>query len=273
MPFIPPPIREGTWEIDAAASGSLPVLVTLEDLRGTVHNHSTWSDGADTLSEMAEAARARSLGYYGIGDHSRSLQIAHGLSLDELAAQQREAAELNEDYAARGLDFRILTGSECDILKDGSMDFPDEVLADLDVVVASVHTHFAMDEDEATARLIRAVSNPHVDILGHATGRLLLRREGYPIDEEAVLDACAAHHTAIELNANPWRLDLDWRFLRRARERGVPVSINPDAHSDDGLDDTRWGVAVAQKAGLEAGDVLNAREREDLLAWLHIPAT
>ena len=265
--FIPPPIREGTWEVQAARGGTLPTLVTMDDLRGTLHNHSTWSDGADTLHEMAEAARARGLTYYGIGDHSRSLHIAHGLSLEELAAQQKEAAELNEAYAARGEDFRILTGSECDILQDGTMDFPDSVLAELDVVVASVHINLSMTEAEATERILRAVANPHVDILGHATGRLLLRREGYPINVDAVLDACAEHHTAIELNANPWRLDLDWQHLRAARERGIPVSINPDAHVTDGLDDTRWGVAAAQKAGLEAADVLNARSREALLEW------
>ncbi len=264
---IPPPIREGTWEVAAASGGTLPTLITLEDLRGTLHNHSTWSDGANTLHEMAEAARARGLTYYGIGDHSRSLHIAHGLSLDELAAQQKEATELNTAYAARGEDFRILTGSECDILQDGSMDFPDDALAALDIVVASVHINLSMTEAEATERLLRAVANPHVDILGHATGRLLLRREGYPIDVEAVLDACAETGTAIELNANPWRLDLDWQHLRAARERGIPVSINPDAHVTDGLDDTQWGVAAAQKAGLEAGDVLNAKSREDLLDW------
>lgn len=265
---IPPAIREsGTWEIQAARDGTLPPLVTVADLRGTLHNHSTWSDGADTLAEMAEAARTRGLGYYGIGDHSRSLQIAHGLSLDELARQREEAAALNEDYLERAIDFRILTGSECDILADGAMDFPDEVLEALDVVVASVHTGFAMSKDEATARLIRAVENPHVDILGHPTGRLLLRREGYPIDEIAVLDACAENGTAVELNANPWRLDLDWTFLRAAAERGVPVAINPDAHATDGLDDVQWGVAAAQKAGLRAQDVLNTRDADDLLAW------
>ena len=266
VPVVPPALREGTWEIEAAASGALPALVTVADLAGTLHNHSTWSDGAHTLREMAEHARGMGLGYYGIGDHSRSLTIAHGLSIDELREQTREAAALNEEYAAGGLDFRVLTGSECDILQDGAMDFPDEVLADLDVVVASVHTHFAMSEDEATARIVRAVENPHVDILGHATGRLLLRREGYPLDVEAVLDACAVHGTAIELNANPRRLDLDWRHLRAAQARGVPVAINPDAHAAEGLEDVRWGVAAAQKAGLTAADVLNARPREALLS-------
>lgn len=264
-PFVPPAIREGTWEIEAAREGAIPNLVTVSDLAGTLHNHSTWSDGADTLEQMARAAKARGLSYYGIGDHSRSLQIAHGLSVDDLTDQCREAEDLNDVFAPEG--FRVLTGSECDILKDGTMDFPDDVLARLDVVVASVHTHFAMSQDEATARLIRAIANPHVDILGHPTGRLLLRREGYPIDVDAVLDACAEHGTAVELNANPWRLDLDWRFLRAASERGVPVSINPDAHVTSGLDDVQWGVAVAQKAGLRAEDVLNTRSTDDLLEW------
>ncbi|MEL6617081.1 MAG: PHP domain-containing protein, partial [Bacteroidota bacterium] len=266
--MIPPPVREGSWEIDAAASGTLPTLVTLEDLRGTLHNHSTWSDGVESVEAMAEAARARGWNYYGIGDHSRSLQIAHGLSIEDLRAQMAEAAEINARFEASGVDMRVLTGSECDILQDGSMDFPDEVLAELDVVVASVHLKLTMDEAEATERVVRAVSSPHVDILGHATGRLLLRRDGYPLDMDAVLDACAEHHTAVELNANPWRLDMDWQFLRAARDRGIPISINPDAHTIEGLDDTQWGVASAQKAGLEAADILNARTRDALLDWI-----
>lgn len=265
---IPAPIREGTWEVEAAATGSLPTLVTHDDIRGTLHNHSTWSDGVESVEAMAEAARARGWTYYGIGDHSRSLQIAHGLSIEQLRDQMDEAAEINARYEASGVDMRVLTGSECDILQDGTMDFPDEVLAELDVVVASVHLKLEMSEAEATERVVRAVSSPHVDILGHATGRLLLRRDGYPLDVDAVLDACAEHHTAVELNANPWRLDMDWRFLRDARDRGIPVSINPDAHTIDGLDDTQWGVASAQKAGLEAGDILNARSRDALHSWI-----
>jgi DNA polymerase (family 10) len=175
---------------------------------------------------------------------------------------------LNAAYAEEGVDFRVFAGSEVDILADGAMDYPDELLARLDLVVASVHSGFRMTEDEATARVVAAVSNPHVDVLGHPTGRLLLRREGYPLDHEAVLDACAEHGVAVELNAHPFRLDLDWRFVRAATDRGIPVSINPDAHATDGLDDTRWGVAAAQKGGLTAADSLTSKTADELAAWL-----
>ena len=265
---IPPPLREGMDELALAATGSLPELVTSQDLRGTVHNHTTWSDGAHTLRQMAEAARDRGLNYFGVCDHSRSLKIAHGLSIDQLAAQRNEVDALNEEYASNGIDFRIFAGSEVDILTDGSMDYPNEVLSQLDLVVASVHTGFRMSVDEATARLVAAVSNPFVDVLGHPTGRLLLRRQGYPIDPEAVLDACAKHDVAVELNANPWRLDVDWTFLRAATERGVLVSINPDAHAMDGLDDTRWGVASAQKGGLTPAQSLTSKTANELAEWL-----
>ena len=264
---VPAPLREGADELARAADGSLPDLVAVGDLRGTVHNHSTWSDGAHTLREMADAARARGLGYFGVCDHSRSLQIAHGLSVAQLEAQREEVDALNAEYADAGLDFRVFAGSEVDILADGSMDYPDEVLAGLDLVVASVHSGFRMSEDEATARLVTAVSNPYVDVLGHPTGRLLLRREGYPVDHEAVLDACAEHDVAVELNANPWRLDLDWTFLRAATDRGVLVSINPDAHAIDGLDDVRWGVAAAQKGALTASSSLTSKTADELADW------
>ena len=265
---IPPPLREGGRELELAAADALPDLVAEADLRGTVHNHSTWSDGAHTLREMAEAARERGLGYFGVCDHSRSLQIAHGLSVEQLAAQREEVDALNAEYVERGLDFRVFAGSEVDILADGALDYPDDVLAGLDLVVASVHTGFRMSVDEATARIVAAVSNPYVDVLGHPTGRLLLRREGYPIDVEAVLDACAEHAVAVELNANPWRLDLDWRSLQAATERGVMVSINPDAHATEGLDDTTWGVAAAQKGGLTAGHSLTSKTAPELADWL-----
>ncbi|MEO0559077.1 MAG: helix-hairpin-helix domain-containing protein [Bacteroidota bacterium] len=265
---IPPPLREGTDELAWAAQGALPHLVTTRDLKGTLHNHTTWSDGAHTLRQMCEGARARGLSYFGVCDHSRSLKIAQGLTIDQLVAQRAEIDAVNAEYAENGVDFRVFAGSEVDILSDGSMDYPDEVLAGLDLVVASVHTGFRMSVDEATDRLIRAVSNPYVDILGHPTGRLLLRRKGYPIDAEAVLDACAEHNVAVELNANPWRLDLDWTFLRAAIERGVFVSINPDAHAIDGLDDTRWGVASAQKGGLTPAHSLTCKSAHELASWL-----
>ena len=262
---LAPPLRDDPHWL---ASGERPALVRSADLRGTIHNHTTASDGAHTLDQMCAATRERGLGYFGVCDHSRSLQIAHGLSLDDLAQQRRDVDALNRRFAAEGTDFRVFAGSEVDILADGAMDYPDSVLAGLDVVVASVHTGFRMTEDEATARVVAAVSNPHVDVLGHPTGRLLLRREGYPLDHHAVLDACAAHGVAVELNANPWRLDVDWRFVRAATARGVLVSINPDAHSVDGLDDTRWGVASAQKGGLTAEQSLTSKPAEAFAAWL-----
>ncbi len=262
---IPAPLRDDPHWLSA---GEPPQLVRSADLRGTIHNHTTASDGAHTLREMCDAALARGLSYFGVCDHSRSLQIAHGLSIEDLDAQIEAVRQLNADYAADGVDFRVFAGSEVDILTDGTMDFPDEVLARLDLVVASVHTGFNMTEAEATERVVRAVSNPYVDVLGHPTGRLLLRREGYPLDYDAVLDACAEHGVAVELNASPWRLDLDWRFVRAARARGVLVSVNPDAHSVDGLDATRWGVAAAQKGGLTAEGSLTSKSADELAAWL-----
>lgn len=263
LAVIPPALRDDDW-LDEAARGALPDLVGTADLRGTVHNHTTASDGAHTLREMTGATAARGLSYFGVCDHSQSLKIAHGLTPAALEAQIADVAALN----AEGGPVRVFSGSEVDILSDGRMDYTDDLLARLDLVVASVHTGFSMSVDEATARVVRAVSNPNVDVLGHPTGRLLLRREGYPLDHEAVLDACAAHGTAVELNANPWRLDLDWTFVRAARARGLYVSINPDAHSTDGLDDTAWGVASAQKGGLTAAGSLTSLDADAFAAWL-----
>ncbi|MEO1075863.1 MAG: helix-hairpin-helix domain-containing protein [Bacteroidota bacterium] len=268
LAVVPPELREGTDELQRAAAGSLPDLITLADLRGSLHNHSTYSDGAHTLRAMAEAARASGLTYFGICDHSRSLKVANGLSIERLREQIAEVRVLNAEYEADGVDFRVFSGSEVDVLKDGSLDYPDEVLAELDLVVASVHTHFSMTEAEATERIVRAVSHPHVHILGHPTGRLLLRREGYPLDYAAVIEACAAHGVALELNANPYRLDLDWRYVRAATDAGVLVAINPDAHSIEQLDLIRWGVAVARKGGLTAAQCLNAMGRDAFAAWL-----
>jgi len=269
---IPPPLRDGADWLDAAAARRLPDLLTVEDLRGTLHNHSTWSDGAHTIEEMAAAARERGLEYFALCDHSRSLHIANGLTVERLLEQIEEVAALNARYAEQAAEgrrpFRILTGTECDVLGDGEMDFPDDVLARLDFVVASIHSRFNMTEAEGTDRLIRAVENPYVDVLGHLTGRLLLRRDGYPVDHPAVIDACARTGTSLELNANPNRLDVDWRWLPEALRRGVMISINPDAHSTYELDNVRWGVAVAQKGGLTPDRCLNALGLDDLLLWL-----
>ena len=268
LDWVPPELREGDGEI-AAAEGGLPLLLTGGDLRGTLHNHSTYSDGAHTLRQMAEAARAMGYGYFGVCDHSRSLQIANGLPVERLREQGEEVRRLNAEFAHDGgPPFRIFHGTECDVLQDGSLDYPDDVLAELDFVVASVHQGFNMTEAEATERLVRAASNPYVSILGHLTGRLLLRREGYPVNHARVIAACAEHGTAIELNANPYRLDMDWRYVREATQQGVLISINPDAHSTDGLADVQWGVAVARKGWLTAEQCLNAKTAEAFEAWL-----
>jgi len=268
LPVIPPALRENRGELDAAAADALPTLLTVEDLRGCLHNHSTYSDGSASLSEMAEAARALGFSYFGICDHSHSLRIADGLSPDAVRRQHEEVEELNESYEADDLDFRIFHGIESDVLRDGSLDYETDVLNTFDFVVASVHTGFSMSEAEATDRVIRAVRNPHTRILGHPTGRLLLVREGYPLDHERVIDACAEHDVAIELNANPYRLDLDWRWVRTATQRGVLISINPDAHSTDELRNVKWGVAAGRKGGLQPSETLNAKSRPDFETWL-----
>ncbi len=265
IPFIAPAIRENTGEIEAAARNGLPDLIEYEDIRGTLHNHSTWSDGMHTLQQMTDAAHARGYSYYGVCDHSRSLVIANGLSIEQVYEQQQEIRELNKAY---GNDFRVFSGTECDILADGSLDYPDDVLATFDLVVAAIHTRFEMSEKEATERLIRAIENPYTMILAHPTGRLLLRRKGYPIDHEKVIDACAANGVALELNANPFRLDLDWRWVRYATDRGISISINPDAHAIDQLDYMKLGVLIARKGWLTSEQCLNAKSLEEFLSWL-----
>lgn len=268
-PPHPPELREAVW---TDALDDLPTsesLITVEDLRGTIHNHTTASDGAHSLRDMAEAARERGLSYIGICDHSQSLTVASGLTTDEVRAQFEAIDALNAEYAEQDTGFRIFKGIESDILKDGSLDYDDDLLAAFDLVVASVHSGFTMTEAEATERVIRAVSHPATTVLGHPTGRLLLVREGYPIDHRAVIDACAEHNVAVELNANPYRLDLDWTHVRYAIEQGVLISINPDAHATDELDNVRWGVAAARKGGLTAEHCLNAKSLEAVTAWLN----
>lgn len=243
-----------------------PELITLSDIRGLVHNHSDWSDGQATIAEMAERAWQLGYRYLGIADHSRSSAYAGGLSIERVAAQAAAVAELRRSLPE---GFALLHGLEVDILSDGALDYPDELLAQLDYVVVSIHQHFGLPQAAQTERIIRAITNPYADILGHATGRLLLRRPGYAVDLEAVLEACAATGTIVELNANPRRLDLDWRALMRAKALGCQVAINPDAHAPAGLEDVRYGVMMARKAGLSKADIVNtAPDAKGFLARL-----
>jgi DNA polymerase (family X) len=263
--FVPPELREGTDEIAQAAREALPELITLRDLRGVLHLHTDFSDGANTLEEMAEAARGRGYGYLGVADHSQSAHYARGLKLEQVEAQHRVIDVLNTRYRGR---FRILKGIESDILADGGLDYPAEVLERFDFVVASVHNRFRLERDQQTRRIIAAVSNPYTTILGHLTGRQLLRRPGYDVDVDAILKACAAHRVAVEINGNPWRLELDWRWHRKALDLGCMLSINPDAHSVAELDLVKWGVAVARKGGVARENVLNAMCLEQILHHL-----
>jgi DNA polymerase (family 10) len=265
LPWIPPELREGNGEIDAAEAGQLPRLVELADLRGVFHNHTTESDGDHTLDQMAAAAEARGWDYLGISDHSKSSFQAGGLDEARLAKQLEDIARLNASEKYR---VRVLSGSEVDILKDGTLDFSDDVLARLDFVVASVHNLFTLDREAQTARIIKAIESEHVDMIGHLTGRLLNKREPYDVDIARIIDAAAANETIIELNANPWRLDLDWRWWRRAAEKGVLCSINPDAHDVDQLDFAAHGVRIARKGWLTPAQVLNTRPLPEVLKWL-----
>ena len=255
LQYIEPEFREGLNEIEKAKTGSLPDLIKLSDLKGIIHVHTTYSDGMHTLKQMAERCRDLGYQYLGITDHSQSAFYANGLKHDRIVAQHQEIDALNKAMAP----FKIFKGIESDILNDGSLDYPDEVLQSFDFVIASIHSNLKMDEQKATQRLIRAIENPYTTILGHLTGRLLLSREGYPVDHAAVIDACAKHQVIIELNAHPYRLDIDWRWINYALEKGVKISINPDSHKMEGYADMQYGVNVARKAGLTADMTFNAQ--------------
>ncbi len=254
LDFIEPELRENSGEFDAAVHGQLPRLIELENLRGVFHNHTTASDGTASLREMAEAARDLGMQYLGIADHSKSSFQANGLNEVRLRAQIAEIHALNEEFEGH---FRLFSGTEVDILKDGTLDFSDELLSELDYCVASVHNVFNLPEAEMTKRIIRAIENPHVTMLGHVTGRLILQRPSYAVNIPAIIDAAAATGTIIELNASAWRLDMDWRWWRLAKEKGVKCSINPDAHSTRGLQDVLFGVRAARKGWLTRKDVIN----------------
>ncbi|HXZ25525.1 MAG TPA: DNA polymerase/3'-5' exonuclease PolX [Nitrospiria bacterium] len=258
MEEIPPELRENLGEIEAARARQLPRLIVEGDLQGAFHVHTTESDGHDSLERMVTAAEALGYRYLGISDHSRSARYANGLSIERVRAQQAAIDEAQRRHPG----IMLFKGIEADILPDGSLDYPDDVLDRFDFVIASVHSKFGMTEAEMTDRVVRAISHPAVTILGHPTGRLLLSRESYLLDLSRVLDAARRHAVAIELNANPHRLDLDWRFCKDARDRGVIVSINPDAHTAEGLGDLRYGVGIARKGWLTRDDVLNTRSAE-----------
>ncbi len=264
--YIPPELRENTGEIEAAEAGSpaLPVLVEPTDIRGIFHVHSTYSDGANTLEELVITCRQRGYQYLGITDHSQSAFYAGGLKADDLARQREEIAALREKYP----DIGLYCGVESDIRPDGELDYPDSVLEKLDFVIASVHSSLKMERSKMTERLLRALAHPLVTMLGHPTNRLLLGRDGSPIDLERIFEAAAENGVILELNASPPRLDLDWRHLKRVRALNLPVSINPDAHRIESLSDTDFGVAIARKGWLEKKDVFNTRSRLEIEAHL-----
>jgi DNA polymerase (family 10) len=267
LDFIPPELRENRGEIEAAAEHTLPRLLELAQLRGTFHNHTTASDGHNTLEAMADEAMELGLQDLGIADHSKASFQANGLDEIRLMEQVAAIAKLNAGYGK----FRIFAGSEVDIHKDGTLDFDDAILAQLDYCVASVHASFTLSEEEMTRRICRAMENEHVTMLGHLTGRLLLKREPYAVNHAMVIDCAAETRTIIELNCNPMRLDMDWRWWKRARDKGVLCSINPDAHSTMGLHHLGLGVRLARKGWLRREDVFNTRAVAEVAAFLKTP--
>jgi DNA polymerase (family 10) len=264
LPIIPPELREGSGEIDAARTGGLPALVRQEDIQGDLHVHSEWSDGALPIRDMVLAARQRGYRYVAITDHSAGIGVANGLSPERLRDQIAAIRRLQEEQP----DIRIFAGSEVDIRRDGSLDFPDEVLAELDWVIASIHSGFNQPEAEMTARLIRAIENPHVDAIAHPTGRLIGKRAPYAVDLEAVFRAAARTGTALAINSFPERLDLVDTYARRAKDLGVMLVVNTDAHAPVHLDNMRYGIAMARRGWARAENVLNTRGLADLQAWL-----
>lgn len=262
--YLPAAARQSAHLWQKAQRKEPVSLIDLKDIKGVVHNHSTYSDGVNSMEEMLLAAKEKGYSYMLMTDHSKSAFYANGLKEDRLEEQWKEIDALNEKYE----DFKLLKGIESDILSDGSLDYSDDVLARFDTIIASVHSNLRMDEEKANQRLVKAIENPYTHILGHPTGRLLLSRPGYPIDHELIIDACAANGVHIELNANPWRLDLDPVWIAYAMEKGVMISINPDAHSTKGIDDIKYGVFAAQSGGLTTDFCLNALDAEGFLAKL-----
>lgn len=265
MAYIHPELREGRGEIEAAQKDELPDLLEAGDIKGDLHTHSEWSDGANTLEEMAQAAQERGYQYLAVTDHSKSLHIAQGLTEESLWQQLEEIRRLNKGFT----DFHLLTGIEVEILPDGSLDFNDELLAEMDIVIASIHSGFKQDQETLTKRVVSALKNRHVDIIGHPTGRLLGRREPYDIDVGLLLDVAAETGTAMEINASPDRLDLNDHYIRQGRELGVRFAINTDAHDLHYLDDIRYGVLQARRGWAERGDIINTLSLSELYDWLN----
>jgi DNA polymerase (family 10) len=265
MDYIEPCLRNSPAAIDLARNKQLPVLITHKDIKGIIHSHSTWSDGEHTLQQMAVKAKEQGFEYLVISDHSRSAFYANGLSIERIQAQHAEIDELNKQLAP----FRIFKSIEADILNDGNLDYPDEILATFDLVIASVHSNLKMSEEKAMARLMKAIENPYTTILGHMTGRLLLSRNGYPVNHQQIIDACAAHNVVIEINAHPRRLDIDWEWIPYALEKNVLLSIDPDAHSTDGFRDIYYGTLAARKGGLTAAHNLSSFSAAELETFIN----
>lgn len=264
-PWIPPELREGRGELQAALQGKLPSLVALAQVKGDLHTHTNWSDGTESISNMAARAREKGYQYMAVTDHSPSLKIAGGLTLDMLKKQIEEISRLKEEDKG----FTIFTGMEVDILRDGGLDLPDHVMAELDVVIASIHTGFKQPEEQLTRRMLEAMEHPYVHIIGHPTGRLIGRRDPYPIDVDAILEKAVETGKALEINASPDRLDLKDVYVQRGREMGVKFTVNTDTHSLVGLDDMEFGITAARRGWLEAKDVINTWESNDVKAFLH----
>jgi DNA polymerase (family 10) len=265
LPWIPPELREDRGEVQAAQAGELPELVARSDIKAELHSHSTWSDGTLSIRQMAEAARARGLKVLAITDHSASLGVAGGLSVDEIKAQR---VEIDAVQAELGDTIRLLQGCEVEIRADGSLDFPDEALAELDIVIAALHVSLRQPRDQVTERMLNAMRNPHVDVIAHPTGRLIPNREGADLDMEAVLGAAVEHGVSLEINAHPSRLDLEDIYARRAWQMGIRLCVNTDAHSASDLDMLPFGVATARRGWVQAKDMLNTWQPEKLLEWL-----
>jgi DNA polymerase (family 10) len=262
--FIPAPFREHPSAIVKASENKLPTFIQTKDIKGIIHSHSTWSDGVHSIEQMAIAAIEKGYEYLVISDHSKSAFYANGLQIDRIKAQHREIDALNKKLAP----FIIFKSVESDILNDGSLDYPDDILESFDLVIASIHSNLKMTEEKAMMRLLNAINNPYTSILGHPTGRLLLSRKGYPVNHEEIIAACASNNVVIELNAHPRRLDMDWRWIPQALDNDVLISINPDAHAVEGFDDCKYGVLVAQKAGLSAAQNLSSFDVSEMMEFI-----